>query len=128
MWESYVQPFSKPLRSPFWNTSTRRVYGGSGSAVTPKVSMCSSSPVGGRGMSISPRNPPAHGLRVPRARVRRRLRAPGAGGAERAPRIVRGRADPGLDDLVRDRDARAVRALATRDEGRDQHVAPRPGA
>src|SRR5690348_1577080 len=62
MWESYVQPYSKPCPSPFWNTSTRRVYGGSGRAVTPKLSMCSSSPVGGRGMSIPPRNPLAMAL------------------------------------------------------------------
>src|SRR5262245_25686272 len=44
MCESYVQPYSKPFCSPFFSTSTRRVYGGSGSAVTPKLSICSSSP------------------------------------------------------------------------------------
>src|SRR4051794_41457298 len=53
MCESYVQPYWKPLRSPFWSTSTSRVYGGSGRAVTPKLSI-ECSPVGGRGMSITP--------------------------------------------------------------------------
>src|SRR4026209_2007274 len=43
MCESYVQPWSKPFFSPFCSTSTRRVYGGSGNAVRPKLSICSSS-------------------------------------------------------------------------------------
>src|SRR3954469_8646043 len=37
MWESYVQPYSKPCSSAFCISSISRVYGGSGRTVTPKV-------------------------------------------------------------------------------------------
>src|SRR6187551_2564119 len=39
MWESYVQPYSKPLSSASFMSSTKRVCGGSGRTVTPNVSI-----------------------------------------------------------------------------------------
>src|SRR5919108_2578828 len=51
MWESYVQPYSKPCSSASRISSTKRLCGGSGRTVTPKVSIRGGeilSPVGDR--------------------------------------------------------------------------------